>query len=435
MLEEEIIVIEEETEEEIIMMEEAIEKVYPELQDKTITPTTEEQKIKADSGIYGLNEVTINPVTSIVDENIKSENIKSGISILGVDGNVTELVGEEITIQPEAEEQEYVPTVPANGFTKVKVKGTGGSINDYFTTTINGNNKYNFGIQHFIKKVPIVTINNVDTMASNFYNCKYLKEIILTGDTTKTTTWANAFGSSDNLTKITFLGIDTSKATNMSQMFNQCKKLTTLPEFSTASATNLSQMFYQCNALTTLPELDTSKATNMYGMFNGCSKITEIPFYDTSLATNLSYLFSGCSLLKTIPELDTSKATDTSNMFYNCNALISLPMLDMSSTQNITSVFYGTKNNFTEFGGFKNLGQNFLTSYSANNYYYKFDLSSCKALTEQSLINVLKNLYDIATKGCQVQQCVLGPTNLAKLTSVEGQQALVQAQSYGWTIS
>ena len=66
---------------------------------------------------------------------------------------------------------------------------------------------------------------------------------------------------------------------------------------------------------------------------------------------------------------------------------------------------------------------------------YKLDLSSCTALTEQSLINVLTNLYDIKTKGCKAQQVVLGTTNLAKLTSEEGQTALTNATAKGWTVS
>ena len=86
-------------------------------------------------------------------------------------------------------------------------------------------------------------------------------------------------------------------------------------------------------------------------------------------------------------------------------------------------------------GGFLNLGQAYKTTTSANYSSYKLDLSSCKKLTEQSLINVLTNLYDIKTKGCKAQQVVIGSTNLAKLTSEEGQQALSNAQAKGWTVS
>ena len=66
---------------------------------------------------------------------------------------------------------------------------------------------------------------------------------------------------------------------------------------------------------------------------------------------------------------------------------------------------------------------------------YKLDLSSSTKLTEQSIINIFNNLYDIATKGCNAQQVVLGSTNLAKLTSEEGQTALTNATAKGWTIS
>ena len=76
-----------------------------------------------------------------------------------------------------------------------------------------------------------------------------------------------------------------------------------------------------------------------------------------------------------------------------------------------------------------------MTSQRANYDYYKLVLTSSTKLTEQSIINILNNLYDIATKGCNAQQVVLGSTNLAKLTSEEGQTALNNAQAKAWTIS
>jgi hypothetical protein len=43
----------------------------------------------------------------------------------------------------------------------------------------------------------------------------------------------------------------------------------------------------------------------------------------------------------------------------------------------------------------------------------------CTKLTHDSLMNVINNLYDIKSKGCNTQQLVLGSTNLAKLTAEE----------------
>lgn len=150
----------------------------------------------------------------------------------------------------------------------------------------------------------------------------------------------------------------------------------------------------------------------MNSMFYNCQMLTDLDLsnFDTSKVPNMSYMFYGCQMLSNIPKLNASKVTYVSSFASNCRSL-------------------------TDFGGLENLGQAYSTTASANYSSYKLDLSSCKKLTEQSLINVLTNLYDIATKGCKTQQVILGSTNLAKLTSEEGQQALSNAQAKGWTVS
>lgn len=59
----------------------------PELQEKVATPSGLQQVITADSTYDGLSKVTVEAVTASVDSDIKSENIRSGINILGVTGN------------------------------------------------------------------------------------------------------------------------------------------------------------------------------------------------------------------------------------------------------------------------------------------------------------------------------------------------------------
>ena len=192
--------------------------------------------------------------------------------------------------------------------------------------------------------------------------------------------------------------------------FKNYNKLLAIPNINTNNNTGTSSMFNNCYLLTTIPQFDTSKVTNMNSMFYNCYSLTMIPQLDTSKVTNMSSMFSSCNSLTMISQLDTSSVTDINGMFYNCSSPETL-------------------------GGFLNLGQAYKTTTSANYSSYKLDLSSCKKLTEQSLINVLTNLYDIKTKGCKAQQVVIGSTNLAKLTSEEGQQALSNAQAKGWTVS
>ena len=294
------------------------------LQDKTITPAIKEQIVFPDDNYNGLNKVTINAVTNEIDENIKSENIKNGVDILGVTGNY---VGSK-----------YAP--------------------------------------------------------------RYISFYAYTG-TELDEEIAN---------------LDTSNVTYMNKMFYSCQKLTTLDltNFDTSNVINMNNMFYYCLSLTTLDlsSFDTSKVTNIDSMFQNCYSLTSLDLsnFDTSNVTNMSFMFYYCTLLGNIPKLNASKVTNINSFAYNCTSL-------------------------TDFGGLENLGQAYDTLKYANYGNYKLDLSICTALTEQSLINVLTNLYDIKTKGCKTQQVVLGSTNLAKLVSEEGQQALAQAQQFGWNIS
>ena len=204
--------------------------------------------------------------------------------------------------------------------------------------------------------------------------------------------------------------LDTSNVKDMTSMFDGCKNLTTIPQIDTSNVTRMNQMFYHCSNLTTIPQIDTSKVNSMTYMFGYCSNLTTIPQIDTSMVTNMAYMFNGCKSLTTIPQLNGEKIIILSGAFSDCKLL-------------------------ENFNGIINLGQEYLTTQSANYDYYKLVLTSSTLLTEQSIINILNNLYDIKTKGCNAQQVVLGSTNLAKLTSEEGQTALTNATAKGWTLS
>lgn len=64
------------------------------LQEKTVTPTKEGLSVVSDEGYDGLFQVTVNG-----DSNLISENIKSGVSIFGVNGDIQEGVKRLIPTQ------------------------------------------------------------------------------------------------------------------------------------------------------------------------------------------------------------------------------------------------------------------------------------------------------------------------------------------------
>lgn len=179
-----------------------------------------------------------------------------------------------------------------------------------------------------------------------------------------------------------------------------------IPDNTTVSTNNLSNAFYNMKNLTEIPLLDTSNVLDMRGMFANCSSLISIPQLDTSNVTTIQTCFSGCSSLTTLPLLNFSKVINIQNIIISCPAVTTL-------------------------GGFLNLGQAYLTTASASYASYRLTLSGANNLTHDSLMNVINNLYDIASAGVQTQQLVLGSTNLAKLTDEE----ILIATNKGWTVS
>ena len=135
-----------------------------------------------------------------------------------------------------------------------------------------------------------------------------------------------------------------------------------------------------------------------------------------------------------IKEIDTSNITSFNSFLYSCYDIKELPLLNFKSAKSIGSWAFFTTN-LEKTAGLKDVGMAYETTNAENYSAYSVDFHFCTKLLEQSLINILNNLYDIKTKGCKPQKVVLGSTNLAKLTSEEGQQALAQAQQFGWNIS
>ena len=94
--------------------------------------------------------------------------------------------------------------------------------------------------------------------------------------------------------------------------------------------TNDSNFFWEIKNI----QIDfTISVTDISDMFNCCSSLISLPDisrWDTSKVNDMSNIFDSCSSLISLPDIsrwDTSKVNDMSNMFYSCSSLISLPDL------------------------------------------------------------------------------------------------------------
>ena len=402
------------------------------LQEKTVIPTKEKQEIVPDKNYDGLSKVTVD---KIPDEYIiptgNIEIIENGIynvrekETANVNIPMLKLGTKNITENGlyKASDDEL------DGYSEVTV-----GIKSLFTGHYDRQGLKQIGWTD--EEIDYYQQYWVQWDSENDYIFKLTSDELLGNDTSTTrfipkNTTKKSFSSYSSLLAIPL--IDFSNITSFNSIFSACVSLIAIPLINTSKGTNFNSTFSSCYSLIKIPLIDTSKGTNFNSTFSSCKSLKKVPLLNTSNAKNMSSMFEGCVILEEIPQFNTSKVQNFQSIFWSCPSLKTIPKMDFSSATNI--LFFCSSVSLTDFGGLENLGQAYSTTQSANYSYYKLDLSKSTKLTEQSLINVLTNLYDIKTKGCKTQQVILGSTNLAKLVSEEGQQALAQATAYGWSIS
>lgn len=138
------------------------------------------------------------------------------------------------------------------------------------------------------------------------------------------------------LEKIEFSNINTSKVTNMSNMFSGLKKITKLDlsMFDTSNVTDMSGMFDGCHNIQeiNLESFNTKKVTSMSEMFMECEKLERLSLksFDTSNVLAFDVTFG---YMKNIKELNlanfkiSNNVRTTYRMFKECSKL---EMLDIS---------------------------------------------------------------------------------------------------------
>lgn len=190
------------------------------------------------------------------------------------------------------------------------------------------------------KLTTVEGIANLNTSAATrmdymFQNCSLLTSLDLhTFDTGNVLNMEYMFGSCAKLESLNLNGWSNTNVTNMYAMMYNCPLLNSvnLNGFNTSAVQNMSYMFSDDKALATVDVSGfvTTSATNLSYMFKNCTGLTglDLSNFNTALVTTTQEMFSGCTKLQS---LDLSgwantKLTNMSKMFYNCEKLSTLTL-------------------------------------------------------------------------------------------------------------
>ena len=424
-----------------------------------VQPTTSDQTITPTEGSV-FSSGTVHAVTSSIDSNIQPENIKEGVSILGVEGTLSGGSGGDTpdyrymkgTIDKEGLKaigwtDEDILTYEQNKTPHYAWENDLYKVSDENKALylLDNPNPSSYKVNPNIAFIPNKNMKSYFAKSSAFNGMKYIKGIPFY-DTSNVTSMSYMFYQCRNLTTIPQL--DTSNVTKMDIMFAYSPSLISIPQLNTSNVTSMSQMFEGCSSLISIPQLDTSKVTDMNNMFSNCKNLRNIPLLDTSNVTSMINMFQYCNSLMFIPQLDTSKVTDMSDMFSECTNLQAIPKLDTSNVTRMSNMFdycYSLKKvEGIDFSGLtSNLTQ--LFGYTSNIPITKFivngkinvsisDSYSIKALTAIDYDSV-KSILAAAdrTDNTNAKELAFNRT----MTDQNGELAALVASctSKGWTIS
>lgn len=318
-------------------------------QSKVVSPSVEEQVVRADTG-YELASVTVEGVTSDIDENIQADNIRYGVEILGVVGTMEQKedldaeLTEQDTLLNELDSQ--IDTLPDR---EIDLSQTTATAED----VLEGKEFYNVSgekVAGTYKDMLQRLIDDKKSCQSLFANypteIPYLSRLDMSAVTNMSVMFGNYGGTSLDVTNF-----DTSNVTKMNSMFNGCPNLTSvdLSSFNTSNVTDISYMFYNCKKLTSvdLSNKDTSNVTDMRNMFTDCYDLKSVNLSgcDFSSVTSLRETFMTNYDLGEL-NLENANFSNVTSLYYTFYMNNALKVLDLRgfTTSKITQFYYPFQN-------------------------------------------------------------------------------------------
>ena len=279
------------------------------LQDKTVEPKTYLQTVTADDNYDSLGTVTVKAVTSAIDNSIQAENIKKGVTILGVEGSIEDKPADPILQNKTVDASTGKQIITAdNGY-----DGLGQVTINEVTSSIDGNIKPS----NIKQGVSILGVQGTLEQGAEVVK-KYKPKFI-------------SFQSAPaiDLSEETRM-LDTSLITSMTNMFSSSYATNIdVSEWDTSNVTNMTSMFYYSKFATLdLSNWDTSNVTIMDGMFQSASNLTYLDLsnfntYNVKSGQAMANMFARCSNLVelNISNFTFSKSINVSAMFQYCRKL------------------------------------------------------------------------------------------------------------------
>ena len=157
-------------------------------------------------------------------------------------------------------------------------------------------------------------------------------------DTSKVTNMSNMFNNARGFNQP--LNFDTSSVTNMSRMFSDAATFNKDLSFNTSNVTDMNNMFYGARAFNKSLHFDTSKVTNMSAMLRFASGLNQPLHFDTSKVTNMSLMFASAVIFNQDLSFNTSNVTNMNGMFYYALSFNKTLTFNTSKVTNMGFMFY-----------------------------------------------------------------------------------------------
>ncbi len=286
----------------------------------SITPSTSSQSFTASSPYTGYGTVTVNAVTSSIDSNIQAENIKNGVSILGVSGTYTGSGGSSTKYGLSIDNT--LGSVDSDGVLKMPDNTAG----DIVFTGVKDVSNYvlfykfnrNSNLACSVSFPDLETISGNLALSYSFF-LTHITSISL--PKLKTVSGSNAAAYAFSKSNITSLSlpelVTVSGGSALQYLATGCSYLTSVsfPKLKTVSGAYGISCLAQNTKITTIsfPELETASANYvLQGLCSGCS-LLETAYFAKLSTVPYAYVFSNAfAACKLITDIYFNALTTTS---------------------------------------------------------------------------------------------------------------------------